>query len=250
LTAKCSFLHDLSLRNCLQITKDAFTAVGPSLKGVNLGGTKIDAQAALILADKCPQLERVNLHGIKLDDKAVDRLTKNCKQITTLHLSSANPYGGSSLLTDSAIFAIGRLNELRCLNLQGSSLISDAGVSQLALSCPKLERLNLGGCYRLTDQAVSRVASKLLQLSHLTLAQLPAITDASIWDIGTHLALLEELDLHGCGALTKNSVLSLLASQQRLTKLKLLDLGGCSDIPEDIVDLLRARWKELNVTFY
>jgi hypothetical protein len=236
----------------VQITKESFTAVGPALKGVNLGGCKnVDAHTAVILAERCPKLERVNLHGVKLSDKEVDRLTKNCKHITTLHLSSSNPFGGSSLLTDNAVFAIGRLYDLRCLNLQGSSLITDVGVLQLAISsCSKLERLNLGGCYRITDSGIAKLVSKLNKLSHLTLCQLPHISDASIWEVVTHLPALEELDLHGCPSLTQDSISSLIASQSRLTKLQVLDIGGCSDIPEDAVNLLRSHYKNLNVTFY
>jgi hypothetical protein len=118
---RCSMLEEVSLRNVTQVTSAAVQAFGASLKGLNASGCRaLNARAAAFLGAACPQLERLNLHGVRVDDAAVDKLVRGCPRLTTLHLSSANPFGGSSPLTDQSLVSVARLPALRTLNLQGA----------------------------------------------------------------------------------------------------------------------------------
>ncbi len=177
----------------------------------------MSAVAVASLGSKCPALRRLNLHGLAINDQAVRDLAAGCQLLETLHLSSSNPFGGSSELTDEAVLALTRCPHLRCLNLQGASHLTDAGVVELARKCNKMQRLNLGGCYRLTDVAVVHVSVLMRQLSHLSLFQCFKITDRGILSMMKHLTQLQLVDLHSCASLTPAIVETLIHNAEQVS---------------------------------
>ena len=217
LTASSPRLEELSLRGLHRITNAALASVGESLRGLNIAGCKlINSEGVKAVAQRCPALERLNAHAINLTDEAVDELTRRCSALSTLHLSSANPFGGNQL-TDEAVLHLARLPALTCLNLQGSSNITDAAVVALlsASASPSLIRLNLGGCYRLTDVTVTAIASSrsAATLTHLSLFQCFHVSDAAISQLLLSMDALQHLDLHSCVQLT-GAVLQIVGSRR------------------------------------
>lgn len=63
--------------------------------------------------------------------------------LTTLDLSTANPFGHSSALTDRALYALAALTRMQDLNLEGLGQLTDASVALLVRCMPDLKRLNL-----------------------------------------------------------------------------------------------------------
>jgi hypothetical protein len=172
-------------------------------------------------------------------DALVQSLALACPELEVLHLSSANPFLGNALLTDAAIVdsIAARMTNMKQLNLQGSSNVTDACIASLVKRLPLLEKLNLGGCFKLTDAAVrtlcrveeggedesfvQAVAAAAVmvspsptlpprqapsRLSHLSLFQCSRLTDASVALLAVHLPALQHLDLHSCAALTDRAL--------------------------------------------
>jgi hypothetical protein len=63
--------------------------------------------------------------------------------LTTLDLSTANPFGTSSQLTDRALYALAALTDMQDLNLEGLGQLTDAAIGFLVRAMPRLTRLNL-----------------------------------------------------------------------------------------------------------
>jgi hypothetical protein len=204
-------LKELSLRGCVQLTDRALDNLGPNLEEINLGGCKrITLQGVVSLAQRCPLLRRVNLHGLTVTDQSIDALSRNCPQLETLHASSANPFGGSSPLTDQSLAYLSRCPNLVCLNLQGSSNLTDYGVRMLLRHCNKLDRLNLGGCFRLTDASVIDIGECAPRMIHLSLFQCFQLTDHSLLSLTSKLPNLVHIDVHGCAGLSRTFIDALI----------------------------------------
>ena len=203
-TQHCPDLTELSVRGLHRLTNDALTSLPTHLRGLNIAGCKLLTTSAIVaVAARCPSLERLNAHGINVLDAGVEALTKQCAALETLHLSSANPFGGNAV-TDVGVGYLGRLRGLRCLNLQGSSNVTDAGLAVLVGGCAGVQRLNLGGCYRLTDAGMGVLVGGMMArtLTHLSMFQCFHVTDAGVERVVKGLVGLVHLDLHSCVAIT------------------------------------------------
>ena len=214
-TSHCPDLTELSLRGLPRLTNAALTSLPPNLRGLNLAGCRMLTSPAILgLAPLCPQLERLNAHGLNVLDAAIDALTKHCPALQTLHLSSANPFGGNAV-TDAGVGWLGRLGGLRCLNLQGSSQLTDAGLAVLVAGGAGVQRLNLGGCYRLTDVGVGVLVGGVMgrTLTHLSMFQCFHVTDAGVERVVKGVQGLVHLDLHSCVAIT-GKVLDVLGKRR------------------------------------
>lgn len=240
----CPKLEEVSLRRCSEITNKALLYFGETVKSLNVGScTKIDGECLSILSQKLPNLERLNLHGIKVTDESIHQLAQGCTVLKTIHLSAANPFGGGSLLTDAVAVSLSGLLGLRCLNIQGSSNVTDAALAVLGCQCPSLQRLNVGGCYRLTDRGLVALATTS-QLTHLSVFQCFNLTDRGVIAVMNVLPL-EFLDLHSCVGLTGMCLTAI-----RPSGLKFLDIGSCRNISGDDVNALKQRIPELNIRHY
>src|SRR5690554_3934327 len=148
---------------------------------------------------RLPKLQRLNLHGIPaLSDTVVEALSLHCPNLILLQLSSSNPLGGSSRLTDTAVLHLLRLPRLAQLNLAGCDQITGLHFQNLARSCRRLRVLNLAGLQNLRDEDLQEL---LVQ--------------------GRLAATLQHLSLRDCAQLTDKTICMLIASQPRLQSLDL-----------------------------
>ena len=195
------------------------------LTSLNLANCKLLTEAGLIAAFRAsPRLHKLNLHALNPTDQLLDALTLECPLIETLHLSSANPFGGNSGLTDAGVeFLASRLPRLSCLNLQGSARITDASLRMLVDSCRLLEKLNLGGCFLLTDAGVRTLSQADLppsltypsRITHLSLFQCMYLTDASVELIANHMPSVQHLDMHSCAHISDKALDAIATPQQQ-----------------------------------
>lgn len=235
-------LMELSVRNCPLLTSNAIVGLGAELRGLNLSGCPRITDLVPI-ATKCSSLERLNLHGLRLSDEAVEAIARGCARLSSLHLSSANPFGGSSRLSDACLIALSNLTDLKCLNLQGNGQLSDEALSTLSRSRCRLERLDLSGCFRLTDTGLSSYlepgADAARHLTHLSLARCYNLTDQALSCVARSCPRLVHLDVQGCVGVGYTGLKEVL---ENCTQLQTLDMGGCAGVaPEELEGLRSVR---------
>ena len=202
ITENAERLEELSVRGLIKITNKSLALLPATIKGLNIAGCKLINSVGLAhVAKRCANIERLNAHAVVLADDAVDLLSRHCNALETLHLSSANPFGGNPRMTDASIVSLRRLVHLTSLNLQGTSNITDEHMAALFSACPLLARVNVGGCYRITDDTV-RAMSKLKLLTHISLFQCFHLTDDAIVHLIQRCSALQNVDLHSCVGLT------------------------------------------------
>ena len=145
-------------------------AAAPDLEVLQLDGLSIDAETLLAIA-ALPKLAELSLKNCSIEDHAIAPLV-NCKLLRVLDISE-NP-----ALSDSSIYTLGALPELRTINVSGSKFtgvgFSDSGFPSLAalvadrtqvrsdalrsLKLATLFSLSLNGC-SLTEKEVRAVFS-------------------------------------------------------------------------------------------
>ena len=186
------------------------------LTSLNVANCKLLSHSGLAaLFRGSPLLQKLNLHGLNASDGLLEVLTGCCPLLESLHLSSANPFGGNLALTDRGVELLAhRLPGLQQLNLQGSSKITDACIPVLVQRCVGLEKLNLGGCFRLTDAGVRALAQPAYpsrtRISHLSLFQCVHLTDHSLHAIAHHMPSVQHLDMHSCASITDRALQALM----------------------------------------
>ena len=281
LSKHCSRLDELSVRGLVKLTNAAVADLPAGLRGLNIAGCRLINSSGVISAvQRLPLLERFNAHGLNMSDAAIESISKHCPAITTLHLSSANPFGGNQM-TDAAIAHLTQLTALTCLNLQGSSNITDASIVALVNSC-RLQRLNLGGCYRLTDAALTALGGSVTGavLTHLSVFQCFHVTDEGVVALLERVDALQHLDLHSCVNVSDRTLRSLATRRQPAARrmslnglaaegesetatsdtvsegqwygerLSVLDIGSCRNVSVGEVERLRSVRSGLTIVHY
>ena len=279
----CTRLNELSLRSCVRLTNQSLIQLPCTLYGLNISGCKlINHNGIISIAKQCHELRRLNLHGCDINDSSIDIITSSCPYMETLHISSSNPFGGNTVLTNLSLHYLCRLsNTLQCLNMQGASTLTDHGFTELLSTCTQLLRLNIGGCYQITDHTILLLGMKLYKLTHLSLFQCYNVTDQAIITMITKLHHLQHIDLHSCIGLTSSTIHSLIEpiiptesqlqqseqlgdqslydddvdgttthNRYRLPDLISLDIGSCRNIDRTAVDKLKQTRNNINVIFY
>uniref|UniRef100_A0A182JYE3 F-box domain-containing protein n=1 Tax=Anopheles christyi TaxID=43041 RepID=A0A182JYE3_9DIPT len=114
------------------------------------------------------------------------------QQLRVLNLTGCNR------LTDVTLLCNFKLVELRDLYLAQCQQISVDGVRALVRGCPAIERLDLSECHSINDRAVEQIACHLHRLRTLSLRRCYQLTDFSLDYIACHGRRLRELDVRGC----------------------------------------------------
>jgi hypothetical protein len=133
-------------------------------------------------------------------------------------------------LGNDSMDSIARLANIRVLNLDHCSNITDKGFLALKIIANRFETLSLEHLGLLSDHAVSTVLEKCSKLVHLNVNRCVGITMSTIIKTVRHNINLLSLALSGI-RLNDESLVKLAAecSKCRLTK---LDLSCCSDITD------------------
>ncbi|KAM3688704.1 hypothetical protein ACB094_10G174200 [Castanea mollissima] len=145
-------------------------------------------------------------------------LVKLAKNLTILDLAKC------CLVTDQDLEAIGALNSITILNLEGCS-ITDVGLVSLATgaSSRSLKKLVLEVCYQITDYGVSSLR-QMCCLEELNMAD----CGMKVTNIGcVELAAIQTLKRLNLSWLSNVSDPTLLALAENCQNLKQVDLTGC-----------------------
>jgi hypothetical protein len=283
-SSSVSSASSVSMSSSSSSSSDSLPGRFAYLTSLNVANCKLLTEAGLISIFRAsPLLQKLNLHALNPTDTMLDILTSYCTELHTLHLSSANPFGGNLNLTDTGVeYIAARLPHMQCLNLQGSSRLTDACIPPLIARCRQLEKLNLGGCFKLTDAGVAALCSSESEskLTHVSLFQCTHLTDASVQQLADRLPMLHHLDIHSCAALTDASLAYLMEAQSateipplqslddedadavpssssrpssivyRLAHLQSIDVGSCRKITTETVARMKQTRPEVAITHY
>jgi hypothetical protein len=206
------YLEQFSLGNCPRITDQSIMKLGSSLlKDLTLRGChRLTSSSIKEVVRRSPSLEKLNLQGLAITDSLLVDITQYCLQLTSLNIASANPFGGNAI-TDVSALSLVRLPQLRSLNLQGSSRLTDTSLIHIARHCVLLERINLGGCSKLTDLSLKAFAKYTPNLTHISLFQCYNIKNEGFEALYS-LSKLHQLDVHSCNQLTDDCLLPLITN--------------------------------------
>jgi hypothetical protein len=89
----------------------------------------------------------------------------------------------------------------RNVSLAGCNKVTDAGIANLARSCPGLTEVALGGCTKVTDTSIAVLARSCPGLAVVKLYN-SQVTDAGIADLARSCAGLTDINIRNCPKVT------------------------------------------------
>lgn len=236
----------------VSILRSLLVRCGESLRSLDLPSAShaLDYKAAEAISMLCPNLEYLDASGVQLTNVSVQQLAQKCPKLKTVLLSRCSDVGEKGLwwllhlckylehldLTDmhklsGQCFHMAGVR-LRRLVLCGCSGVGASGFAKIATKCCFLSELTLTGCFQLTDSDLALLCQNLRALRVLTLSgSFPNLIGDSIAAIGS-LPLLEELNLSHNKAVVDAVIATICKG---CTKLRCLDLTGCSAYVTDVV---------------
>ncbi|CAL1372298.1 unnamed protein product [Linum trigynum] len=171
------------------------------ISDLNLSGCKnVSDKSMQLIANNYPELTSLNLtRCIKLTDVGLQQILLKCSLLQTLNLYALSSF------TDKAYRTISNLPHLRFLDLCGSQLLSDEGLTCIA-KCKDLVSLNLTWCVRITDVGVIAVAEGCRSLEFLSLFGIIGVTDKCLEVLSSCCSnTLTTLDVNGCIGIKRRS---------------------------------------------
>ncbi|XP_045205172.2 F-box/LRR-repeat protein fbxl-1-like [Mercenaria mercenaria] len=197
------------------------------------------------LPENCQDLRKINVEGCdKLENRTLKYLVK-CKKLSHLNFSHC------MFLQDSGIiFLAGGLPEIKSINLDGISFLTDRGVKGLVDShYLYLEEVELDGA-EISDVGLEQL-SRCKQLKHLGISFCECLTDQSL-EYLKELKNLVYLRLRK-GSDFSSDGLSSFFKEASLSKLQVLNLSECSAVNDQVVlDMSQAcgsHLKELSLSW-
>eukprot|EP00455_Lapot_gusevi_P041182 TRINITY_DN4748_c0_g1_i10.p1 TRINITY_DN4748_c0_g1~~TRINITY_DN4748_c0_g1_i10.p1 ORF type:complete len:479 (-),score=146.30 TRINITY_DN4748_c0_g1_i10:48-1484(-) len=197
-----------------------------SLRVLRLGHcSKITDQGimALVQSGLTSELVDLSLRDCRnLTDAAIQAIVNSCSgRLKYLDVR------GCRNLTDASLNAIAGATLLRELELSECRDVSDAGVKQIAQSCPALRTLTLSHCRSITDEALQALAQTCTQLEEVGLGWCDQLTDNGIASLTAACHKLALLDLSDCRKITQETLRFVLRDCQEI---KQVDLSGCDSV--------------------
>ncbi|KAL6066766.1 hypothetical protein QOT17_009349 [Balamuthia mandrillaris] len=165
-------------------------------------------------------LRRLDISGCQ--DVNIGRIAKSCSNLRVLSLR------GCLVINDVGMLEVAKSSPtLQTLNLSFNKKISDSGIQQITQVCTQLVELDLSWCNKLTDRTLFHLAKNCKHLRFLNCSNVRFFTGKGIKELGEGCKQLEFLELKGCARIESIELTS--------SRLKLLNLGGCSKILADSV---------------
>ena len=230
-----SFLDSNSKNHSSLVSKDLKGLVREQQHSLKLKGSELSRALA----------EFPNITSLKFTEApTVSDIERILDDQTARQLKHLN-LDGCSQLTDAAIVTlVEQCPDLTSLNLIDCIELTDEGIIELANRCQKLTSLNLGGCRQLTDEAFTALAAHCPGLTSMSLGYCSRVTDLAIIELAERCRNLTLLRLDGCAQLTDVAINALA---NRCPKLTSLDLFSCYQLTEAAITSLAARCS--NLTF-
>ena len=129
------------------------------------------------------------------------------------------------------------LNNLTIVHCQNCTVLTDAHVTTLANSCPKLESLCLTGCIYVTGSSFPVLLSQCRQLKTL-LVSCTRIRDVYLMLTNWAQSSLTELDISYCYGISSSALLEMLPKLDRLRYLQISFCGWGRALTNDVVNAM------------
>ncbi|KAG9509781.1 F-box/LRR-repeat protein 2, partial [Fragariocoptes setiger] len=231
LSSRCgNFLKRLTLRGCRSVTDssiDIFANNCRNLEEINLDDCKqLTDRSCLSLANYCPRLTSLNIASCEVTDESLIALGTNCKNLQHIDISGCNKITGAGIraLADGCP-KLRSFISIACTN----TAVNNESLQYLASKCKQLRTINLNACSSITDEAVIALSENCDDIVNCCLSKCTNIADQSLIALSQHCPKLKTLGLIGCNLLTD-------AGFQALTRgckyLENLDLEGCVQITD------------------
>ncbi|XP_060573018.1 F-box/LRR-repeat protein 7-like [Ruditapes philippinarum] len=211
----------------------------PGIQEIDFGFCDITGVILKCLTENCPELRKINIEGCdKLEQDKTVRYLVRCKKLTHLNFSHCMFFQDSGI-----IFLAARLPEIKSINLDGISFLTDRAVQGLVEKhYLYLEEVELDGA-EISDLGVEQL-SHCKQLKHLGISFCECLTDQSLQYL-KELKNLVNLRLRK-GSDFSPQGLSNFFKEASLSKLQVLNLSECSLITDEVIlDLAQACGKQL-----
>ncbi|WRT66508.1 uncharacterized protein IL334_003467 [Kwoniella shivajii] len=267
----CPKLISLHLHLCGQLSADALTTWGKSLKQlkrlelfapflvrkdgwINLfksvgkrferllvtQSPRIDVEIIQILTKSCPNLTELRLAEIGLFNTDCLIPLKSLKKLKYLDLTAP----GTPLTDDSIIDLLSAIGAtLETLDLSDNPDLTDAILPAISAHCPKLQRLSLRNMVELTDEGVASFFLSLKErgrpgLEWVDLEKGHELQDNSLQALVSHSgSTIEKLSMLGWREVSAEALSDLIQCKN----LKELDLGWCRQVTDFTVkDILEG----------
>ncbi|KAK2949110.1 hypothetical protein BLNAU_15951 [Blattamonas nauphoetae] len=186
------------------------------------------------LVSTYPNLSDVNIsHSRYLTDDLIEFLVEKCPHITKLKLWNC------LTLTDTALFSISKLQNLKWICLGDNLNFSNEGVAEILKKCEHLETLDITLCPRVTSELAASITEHGKQLKELIAEFCPEFaTNETLTTLANGQCRQLEKIVLGNGRVSDEGIEALFISPLRNT-IKILDLRRNGDIQHAGYDKIR-----------
>jgi len=126
-------------------------------------------------------------------------------------------------------------DSITCLDLSGSTLVTDETCDVIGIRCPSLQSLTLANCPVITKRGIQAIARKCPLLGRLDISHLTAIDDIAINELARRCTHLTSVNLSGCIGVT-NAALAVLSAG--CSSMQTLSLNGCTQLTDPVFELI------------
>ncbi len=174
------------------------------------------------LARCCKDLRKLDLKSnLHITNADLIALAHGCPQLSGVDFAlagRATSDAGMTLLVQSC-------PKLETISLPHSDSITDASLVALAHFCPRLQKVSVSNGHSITDAGILAMSTHCIHLKCLSLTG-SQITDAALNSLSTHLSKLSELRLQDCKEVTSSGIAQLV----RCNNLSSLKVWRCAKV--------------------
>lgn len=209
-----------------------------SLKEISLSKCSgVTDEGIFSLVSKHKELRKLDITCCrKITSASIDSVTSSCCLLTSLRMESCD------LVTKEAFRFIG----YRCCFLEELDVtdndLDDEGLKSIS-KCSRLTSLKLGICLNITDEGLKHVGMSCSKLKEVDLYRAMGITDKGIGFIASGCPALELINIAYCDKVGDASLTSL----SKCSRLKSLEMRGCTSITSDGLAAIAAGCRQLVV---
>ncbi|KAF6209124.1 hypothetical protein GE061_014867 [Apolygus lucorum] len=219
IAVSCRNLKELSIRNCLKISREGFESLASisTFQRLDFYRTGIEADPLVKLLEQNPNLQHINLGS--------------CVSLSSM---------------DTVAQCLGAHNhELVSVDFWKTYSLTPLGVKALA-NCSKLEEVDLGWCLGVSipGECMMALATGCRKLRKLFLAALRGITDRDLAPFMENCPHLQQVDLLGVRSITPFLCLRFL---ETMKELQLFDISFCDQIQDEVVQEWRRCFPKVSI---
>ena len=216
-------LEVLYIKGLTRVTDEGFLIVCKScrlLRVLEISAIpKITDHSGTAIGENLPMLEALYMRdNYQLTNESIDRITSQCKKLSLLTL-----WGCIRLKNLVINHEVGDgSNQVVMLNLWGCHGLGD-DIAEAIGRMPNLRSLNVAECHNLTDSFIARLSqsSNASQIEHVNLRYLMQLTDSCTPALVDKMTNLRSIDLSFCTKLSTAALTHMIRNAPALTELRL-----------------------------